>query len=364
MKILMLLGRSTGGIAGHVAALSLELRKGGADVVVVTDPRTAGRFDAQLVRASWPGSTGLVRSPRDLRTLRRLASASDVVHAHGLRAGALGALVVGSLQQHRRPRLVVTLHNAPVGGLAVRTVSAGLERLVARGADVVLGVSGDLVERARSLGARRTERALVPAPTMAATQRTVDEVRTSLGVPAEAALLVTVARLAPQKGLDTLCATALLLKDRLAAGDLPEVTGLTWVVAGDGPLRDYLEGRIETDGLPVLALGRRDDVPELLAAADLVVSTAVWEGQPIWLQEAMALGAPIVATDVGGTSEVTGDGASLVPAGDAVGLSGRIVDLIGDSTRRQSLRSAALERAQQLPTMADVVGQLMDLYTG
>ena len=362
MKIVMLLGHSTGGIASHVAGLGADLRERGVNVVVVTDPVTAGRFDRRLVREWWPGSGGWFRTLNDFSRFRRLASTSDVVHAHGLRAGAFGVFAVRSIPRWRRPRLVATLHNMPVGGRQVRAISGTLERVVARGADVVLGVSGDLVERAVALGASRTARALVPAPVMSPVRRTTDQVREELGMREGAALLVTVARLAAQKGLDSLCDTSLLLTKRLEAGGLPGITGLTWVVAGDGPLADYLAGRVETEGLPVVALGRRDDVPDLLAAADLVISTAVWEGQPIWLQEAMALGAAIVATDVGGTREVTANGALLVPAGDPAYLSGRIVDLLGDRSRRQALREAALERAQELPTMADVVAQLMGVY--
>lgn len=364
MKIVMVLGRSTGGIARHVAELSADLLEHGVDVLVVTDLLTAERFDLGLVRLWWPGSGGWIRTLHDFRRFRRLASTSDVVHAHGLRAGALGVFAVRTIPRGRSPRLVVTLHNAPVGGRSLRTVSAALERVVARGSDVVLGVSGDLVERAAALGSNRTMRALVPAPVLLPIRHTTAQVREALDVQEGAVLLVTVARLAPQKGLDTLCDTSLLLKERLEAGELPEFGGLTWVLAGDGPLEDYLAGRIEAEGLPVVLLGRREDVPDLVAAADLVVSTAIWEGQPIWLQEAMALGAAIVATDVGGTREVTAGGASLVPAGDPEYISGRIVDLLGDTSRRQALREAARERAKELPTWADVVAQLMDVYTG
>ena len=364
MKIVMLLGRSTGGIAGHVAGLGANLRERGVDVVVVTDPVTARRFDPRLVREWWPGSGGWLRTLNDFSRFRRLASTSDVVHAHGLRAGALGVVAVRSIPRGGRPRLVATLHNMPVGGREVRAISGVLERVVARGADVVLGVSGDLVERAVALGASRTARALVPAPPMSPVRRTPGQVRQELGVDEGAALLVSVARLAPQKGLDTLCETSLLLSKRLEAGGLPGITGLIWVVAGDGPLAHHLAGRIGTEGLPVVALGRRDDVPDLLAAADLVISTAVWEGQPLWLQEAMALGAAIVATDVGGTREVTADGAMLVPAGDPAYLSGRIMDLLGDRPRRQALGEAALERAHELPTIAEAVAQLMSVYAG
>jgi len=362
MKVVMVLGRSSGGIAGHVAQIVAGLRDHGVDVLVVTDPVTAQRFEPGLVRACWPGSGGWSRTLTDFMGLRALVSTSDVVHAHGLRAGALCVVAVRSVRRQGRGRIVVTLHNLPVGGRSLHAMSAALETVVARGSDVVLGVSGDLVERARARGASRRARALVPAPVRLPIRRTSAQVRQSLGVQEGAVLLVTVARLAPQKGLDTLCDTSLLLKDKLSAGDLPGISGLTWALAGDGPMADHLGARIETQGLPVVVLGRRDDVPELLAAADLVVSTAVWEGQPIWLQEALALGAAIVATDVGGTREVTAGGALLVPAGDPAYLSSCIGDLLTDRPRRQALREAALERADELPTTTDAVAQLISVY--
>ncbi|MHB1491888.1 MAG: glycosyltransferase, partial [Cellulomonas sp.] len=194
-------------------------------------------------------------------------------------------------------------------------------------------------------------------------RRAASAVRADLGLDQAAALLVTVARLAPQKGLDLLCDAAGLLKDRVAAGDLTGRRRLAWAVAGDGPLLGHLAARIAAEGLPVILLGHRDDVPDLLAAADLVVSTAVWEGQPLWLQEALALGAAVVATDVGGTSEVTADGASLVPGVRPGHLAARIVHLLTDEPRRAALGEAALERSRELPTVADVLAQLESAYS-
>jgi glycosyltransferase involved in cell wall biosynthesis len=254
----------------------------------------------------------------------------------------------------------VTLHNLPVGGARVRVVSALLERVVARGADVVLGVSGDLVDLARARGARQVERALVPAPAASPgpprTEET-DRARrlTDLGLAADAevALLVTVARLAPQKGLELLLDTARLLAAR---------AGVRWLVAGDGPLEPALSTRIARERLPVSLLGQRSDVPELLAAADVVVQTSRWEGQPLVIQEALAAGCAIVATDVGGTREVTGDAAVLVPYGDPTGLAAAISSLLDDPRRAADQASRALRRAADLPDGDDVLNQLLHVY--
>lgn len=362
LRVLLVLGSSAGGVARHVAqvgqALSSPEPAGPGAAVRVAGPAaleadvTAGRLPFHTVSITPRPRSG---DAAVVGQLRRLAAGADVLHAHGLRAGALAILAARSLPRAARPRTVVTLHNLPVGGRGVRAVSAALERVVALGADVVLGVSGDLVEQMRGLGARAVERALVPAPDR---PRPTDAaaVRRELDIPAGAALVVTVARLAPQKGLDTLLDAAAALTALLPSEPV-------WVVAGDGPLRDHLVARGAELGAPVRLLGRRADVPALFAAADVVVSTAVWEGQPISIQEALQLGAPIVATDAGGTREVTGDGgALLVPVGDVAAIAAAVAGLLTDPDARARLAAGALARATELPDLSDVVGQLLRVY--
>ncbi|QTE30717.1 glycosyltransferase family 4 protein [Pengzhenrongella sicca] len=411
-RVVQVLGSSAGGVARHVAQIAEALSEPGpagpGSVVRVAGPAGLAADVAAGERVAFV-SVPITARPRlgDLAVvtrLRGLARGADVLHAHGLRAGAFAVLAARSLRPTGRPRVVVTLHNLPVGGRGVRAVSAVLERIVARGADAVLGVSADLVDRARVLGATTVERALVPAPQRPLPAAGAAAVRVGLGIGADTALVVTVGRLAPQKGLDTLLDAATLLGSDLRAADLraadraadlraadraadqraadraadqaaggpsePEIgagaavtRAVVWVVAGDGPLHDHLAARIASLGAPVRLLGRRTDVPDLFAAADVVVSTAVWEGQPISVQEALQLGAPVVATDAGGTREVTGtDGAVLVPVGDAIAISTAIAELLADAGARAALSAHARARAAALPDLADVVGQLHRVY--
>jgi len=367
-RVLQVLGSSAGGVARHVAQVATALAEAG-DRVLVAGPSALAGTVAGDPRVAFAAVEIADRpSASDARAVARLAALArdaDAVHAHGLRAGALAVLAVrgGSAVRGwgaargrggRRPQVVVTLHNLPVGGRAIRAVSAVLGRVVARGADVVLGVSGDLVGLARAQGARRAERALVPAPARRAPVRDRAATRTALGVAPGDDLVVTVARLAPQKGLDVLVDAA------AAAGRTRP--GLRWVVAGDGPLHDDVAARAAAAGAPVELLGRREDVADLLAAADVVVSTAVWEGQPLAVQEALALGAAVVATDAGGTREVTGDAAVLVPVGDAGAVASAVAAVLSDGARRAGLQDAALARAAALPALADVLAQLDDVY--
>jgi glycosyltransferase involved in cell wall biosynthesis len=360
LRIVQVCGSSGGGVGRHVREVAAALAEhhdvvlAGPEAVVEGVVRPVRTVVVDITDRPRPGDQAVVRH------LRMIAAGADLVHAHGLRAGALTALAISSLgSRERRPGLVVTLHNLPVGGPRVQAISSVLERLVARRADVVLGVSSDLVERARERGAADAERALVPAPPRREPMPLDAARRREVGLDDDGsrALVLTVARLAPQKGLDLLCDAAALLA---ADGAGPAVV---WAVAGDGPLAPDLEERIEREDLPVRPLGRRDDVPDLLAAADVVVSTSAWEGQPLGVQEALGVGAAVVATDVGGTAEVTGDAAVLVPYGDAQALAGAVRALLADPERRAALQVAARERAATLPTLPDVLAQLEAVYS-
>lgn len=360
-RVLLVLGTSTGGVARHVRAVAAGLLARGHRVAIagpssVEDAFALSGTGARFLPVEVADSLRLVAGVRAVTGLRRLCAHAHVVHAHGLRAGALAALAVRTLPG-RRPLLVVTLHNAPVGGVRVHAVHAVLECVTAGGADVVLGVSADLRRRMRRRGARQVDPAVVPAPPGRASTRSREQVRRELGVRPQQPLLVTAARLAPQKGL------GMLLDVVAALARAPFGQDVLAVVAGEGPARAALQVRIDAEGLPVRLLGLRDDVPELFTAADVVVQTSVWEGQPLTVQEALRAGAALVATDVGGTAEVTGTAAELVAYGDVRAMAAAVAGLLEDSSRHRALSGAALERAELLPRAGDAVDAVEDLYT-
>lgn len=353
LRIVQLTGSTAGGIGRHVRSLAEALSAdhrvilaGPADVVV----GSVGSAHPVRIEIS---DRPQVADARNLTRIRSVARGADVVHAHGLRAGALAALAL-STPALAHTALVVTLHNAPVGSGGVRTVAGGLLRAIAARANAVLGVSSDLVEWAQRHGAKYAERALIPAPTTAAGTPLHGPARRALGLTPEHRLVLTVARLAPQKGLGLLADSAALLADRV-----PEAR---WLVAGGGPLLDELADQVIGEDLPVILLGRRDDVPDLLASADVLVSTSAWEGQPINIQEALAAGLPVVATDVGGTREVTGDAARLVPYPDPDALTAQIATVLSDPDVADQLRQAGRRRAAELPTLADALRQTLGIY--
>ncbi len=357
-RVVLVLGSSAGGVGRHVHALVGALRADGS-VAVAAPAATLERFAFAAAGAlTAPVEVGASLHPlRDARAAARLRALlrrarPQVVHAHGVRAGLVALLAVRSLP--RRPALVVTLHNAVLGSGRRAALGRAVQRRVAAGADAVLGVSGDLVAQARAAGAAAAERALVPAPPTAPAREPA-RVREREGL-GEALVVLAVARLAPQKGLDDLLTAAASLPARVGGRDV------VVLLAGDGPLRAALERRVAAERLPVRLLGARADVPDLLGAADVVVSASVWEGQPVFLQEALRAGAAVVATDAGGTGEVTGAAADLVPVGDPPALAAALRRLLADDALRAERGAAARVRAAQLPTAEDAAAQVRAVH--
>lgn len=166
--------------------------------------------------------------------------------------------------------------------------------------------------------------------------------RVALGVPPAALLLLTPARLHPAKGhRDLIAALAEVRRAR------PEATLL---LAGEGPERGALAALARGLGQAsaVRFLGHREDLPDLLAAADLVVLPSLAEGLPAALLEALAAGRAAVATEVGGVPEAVTDGREgrLVPAGAPAALASAILELLAAPDRRAALGEAGQARVR------------------
>jgi len=300
---------------------------------------------------------------RAIARLRRLTAAwrPDVVHAHGLRAGALAAVALAFVRPtvyDPRPALVVTVHNAPAAGGLTGAIYRVLELTVARRADSVLCVSADLQERMRAAGARRVGRALVPAAGVSPAGVSA-ETRVTRPLPGDLEpgrpMVLAVGRLAAQKGFGTLLEAAASWRDIRPEPLL--------VVVGEGPLEAELKSQAARLGLDARFPGHRDDVPALLAAAAVFVLSSAWEGQPLILQEALRAGVPVVATRVGGTPELTGeDAALLVPAGDAQRLAAAVRAVLADPALAARLRAAAAARGHALPDEDDAVSAALAEY--
>jgi len=356
-RILQVCGSAAGGVRAHLADCARLLAADGHDVIVeapaaVLDGRAPGPPRAEPLEI---GPRPSLNDTLAVARLRRLGRRADVLHAHGLRAGALAALALGR-RRRGRTRLVVTLHNLTVGGRLTTLVGDRLERLIARRADLVLAVSPDLAERAKDLGTPHVELAIIPAvpPQQPAEPGASDAAAAEDAWPRSGARLLTVARLAPQKGLPLLLEAAAILSREVDAGRL---TAFTWALAGDGPGREQAAERIAAEQLPVTLLGRRSDAPALMEVADVVVQTSLWEGQPLTIQEALRAGTAIVATDVGGTAVTARGGAVLVDP-QAQAIAEALRTLLSDPEARTRAAERAQAAARGLPGLEDLAAQL------
>ncbi len=373
MKVAFVLGTTAGGTLRHVQMLAAGAAVRGVPVVVCGPAEHASDF-----RLGRPGAAPVsyetvqfgdrpsVRDGLAVLRLRQILSRHqpDVVHAHGLRAGALAALALTLATRPSRAALplVVTVHNAPPANGANATIYRGLQFLAARSAAVVLCVSGDLEDRMRKAGARDVRRALVPPytppepnePSGVTGVTGPDAVRQELDATGRP-LILAAGRLAPQKGFDTLIEAARGWQDLSPAPLL--------AIAGAGPLQAELAAAAAPLGSSAVLLGQRTDVPSLLAAADLFVLPSRWEGQSLILQEALRAGRPIVATRVGGTPDLTGeDAALLVPPDDPAALTAAVRQVLAGPPLAARLAEAAQARAATLPSPNTAVEAALAVY--
>jgi glycosyltransferase involved in cell wall biosynthesis len=183
-------------------------------------------------------------------------------------------------------------------------------------------------------------------------------VRAALGAGPHDCLLLAVGRHEYQKGFDVLLHALAAVRDAR-----PEVRLL--LAGRTGAATAALEQLVASLGLggAVELLGFRSDVADLLCAADAFVSASRWEGSPGGVLEAMALEAPIVATDIAPVREVLGDsgGAVLVPVDDAKALAAAVTAVLGDPRTGDRAR-AARERFRERYTIDRVAEQMVALY--
>lgn len=346
LRTVQVLGTGAGaGSSAHVRSLATGLAARGVRVTVCAPVRAEGEYDFTGAGAQF--------APDAVSVLRAACAGADLVHAHGVRAGMRAALAI----RGRRVPLVVSWHGeGPTAAGALGRLSRMLERHVARAAAVVLGASSDQVDVARRRGAKDARLAPVAVPADPAGPETAADpgkVRAELGA-VERPLLIAVGSLVPHRGYSVLLDAA---REWRGLDPAPLL-----VIAGEGPLRAELSRRIEAEGLPVRLLGRRRDAAQLLAAADLAVLPSRWEARALLAQEALRAGVPLVATAVGGVPELVGEGAVLVPPGEAGSLASAVTGLLGDPDRRAALAAAGRVQAATWPSEDDTVAQVLSVY--
>jgi glycosyltransferase involved in cell wall biosynthesis len=197
-----------------------------------------------------------------------------------------------------------------------------------------------------------------PAPSpMSFTSQQRRAVRQDLGIDVSWPVLISVGRFAPPKGYHDLVEALALLRETHPH--------FVMLMAGDGPLFDEIRQAAVQKGLEgqIRFLGFRDDVPLLLAASDIFVSSSHWEGLPLAVLEAMQAGLPVVATGVGDIPYVVGrDAGIIVPPHAPQHLAQAIASLLEAPGRRAEMGRAAQERVRQEYAPQAWMQKMMRLY--
>ncbi|MGW0842926.1 glycosyltransferase family 4 protein [Streptomyces sp. NPDC002787] len=351
LRTVQVLGGGSAVSGAHVRSLASGLVARGVRVTVCAPGETDGVYDFTGVGAQHvhvPRSS----DPASVASLRGACADADLVHAHGLHAGFRATLALG----RRTTPLVVTWHTRSYAEGARAHLLRLLERRVAKAAAVVLGTSSELVDRARSRGARDARLAAVALPVPRRTDdpdRPPSKVRAELGAT-DRPLLMAVGALDRHRGYDTLLDAA---REWRALDPAPLL-----VIAGEGPLRSVLQRRIEDEELPVRLVGRRDDISELIGAADLALLPGGPEARSVLAHEALHARVPLVAAAVGSVPDLVGDGAELVPHGDAEAFAAAVVRLLGDPGLCEALKDRGTRQAATWPTEDETVAQVLSVY--
>lgn len=336
---------------GGAEILARRLGEGLADrfrmVFACLDER--GTMAAELVQSGYTVEVLRRGNGLDLGCARRLArflgeQQVDIVHAHQYTPFFYAA--VARLLGRRRP-ILFTEHGRAYPDYPRRKRVVFNKMMLRRGDRLVAvgeQVRQALVENER-FAAHRIETIYngVNLQRFAEHRNASLLLRQEFRLPADAHIVMQVARLDPLKDHHTALAAVAALRRR-------GVNNVHLVMVGDGPLREAIVAEIERQNLAdrVHLLGLRSDVPALLREADAFLLTSVSEGIPLTLIEAMAARVPIVSTDVGGVREVVQheETALLCPAGDAAGLASALQRVLGDPSLRARLCEAAAIRAE------------------
>jgi glycosyltransferase involved in cell wall biosynthesis len=278
----------------------------------------------------------------------------DLAHSHEFSMAVYGAWASWFAGVHH----VITMHGSRYYAAHLRRRLAMRTAIVMSGQAVAVStpLAGHI---SRDLHVRRSRIATIHNGVRPG-DRAASNLRHELGLHPADSLIVSVGNLYPVKGHQHLIDAVALLCARHGRVHV--------AISGRGDLADALRSRANACGVGnrVHLLGLRDDVPAVLAAADIFVQPSLSEGLPLALLEAMFAGRPIVATDVGdvGVALAHGDAGMLVEPGNAAALAAALDVLLTDRALARRLGARAAQRAVAEYHVSQMVGRYEAIYEG
>jgi glycosyltransferase involved in cell wall biosynthesis len=357
LRVLQVMGRSAGGIATHVSLITEALDGSELSVDIAGFPDQVVSMPKPVMALEIPdGPRGHSQAVRRLRSYLRQGD-YDLVHAHGLRAGIDAALAARPLDIPT----IQTVHNLVRTDVVGRVGAAFFrwaEPLSVRLTQHTFAVSEEIARHLRSRSPRlaaKIEILYLGVGAVPAANRSPAKVRAEVGVPENAKLVVTASRLSAQKAVQVMLG---------ALGRLPDDVVL--LVLGQGPDEQELKATALAMGLGerVRWLGWRDDSADWINAADVFSLSSNWEGVPLAAQEAILLGTPVVATEVGGMPELIEDRSSgrLVPKGDPAALAEALQQVLGSPEVAKRYADRAIADLNQKFSTDQMLARLRGAY--
>jgi glycosyltransferase involved in cell wall biosynthesis len=368
LKVLEMIDRpSLGGGQTILLTLARNLDRERFEVAVCA--KSGGPLEEgvrKLGLSFYPAAFSKKPSPGFGRDIGRLLSSNgiDILHTHGGVAGLFGRMAA---RKAGTPVVVHTIHGIhylhyrnPV----LKRIFIGLEREMSRTTSAVVCVSNADLAQARKHRLAPAERLrlvrngveIVDPASDPGRDLRFDELR--LRLKFRSPVIGAIARLHRQKGVGNLI--------RAAGPILRERPEATIVVVGGGPLESRLRKEVAKRGLDrrVVLLGERTDALDLLSMFDIFVLPSLWEGLPLVLIEAAALGKPIAATDIDGSREIIRDGETglLVRPNDPAALAGAVLRLLGDVDLARRLGDRARRDIPPAFTVGRMVEETERLY--
>ena len=365
LRVVQLLATGTnGGAQESVVSTVLRLDPSRHETHVIS--LSHGSTMARLQRLGY--ATEVIEELSDQRSAELLADRlialnAQVLHAHMYRAEVVGVAALDIVEQRtgHRPYMVSTVHSSRFRSPADREL---LERITPK-INRLIAVSDAIVEKLVAEGRDTTaiSRIYNGVDLERFDEATGGEaIRAEFGIPANAPLAVVVGRLEPEKGHPTLIEAWPVVHHHFTSAHL--------LVVGEGSERDRLEGlaaahlRAEICCASVHFLGRREDVPQILAAADVVVMPSYREAQGLAIVEALAANRPVIASNVGGIPEMihSGENGILVPSQDPSALASAIALLFRDRALASRLANAGHELVHAKFCVDDMLRDIEAIY--
>ena len=359
---------NTGGVAVLIANLMTGLDPKKFDLTLITGSCDTTEEDyLEKIATSIPylkiKSLQRAISPRqDLLTFVRLWKIlreidPAVIHTHTSKAGLIGRIVSGLAVP--RAKRIHTFHGHLLDGyfspLKTRLITK-LEQLLANKTDALIAMGNQVKKDLLAVGVGSDSKFRVFFPGLkAANVHSKETSRIKLDADSSKVICLFVGRLTQIKRPDRLLDAIKILKEKNVE--------VQFLIAGDGELSRYVEGRVHDESLPIKMLGWVKDTSEAFSAADILVLCSDNEAVSLVLIEGSQYGLPLVSTNVGSVSDVVIDHSTgYLTESTPQSLADAIEKLVRDPQLRQMMGDAGKARATQYFSLERMVNDHSDLY--